>query len=78
MYHPGDRGLASLERLRETRLGAGPARVRQIPERVDEAISQTGAEVRSYIKQQPGFAEVGARMLQEWEKGAALSLCSGR
>jgi hypothetical protein len=49
---------------------------RQVLERIAEALSQTTAEVRSYIKQQPEFAEVGQRMLQEWEKGAALSLRS--
>jgi hypothetical protein len=28
----------------------------------------------NYIKQQSDFAHVGERMLQEWEKGVALSL----
>jgi serine/threonine-protein kinase HipA len=65
-----------LRRFGETRMAGTPAKVRQILERIDEARSQTTAEVRSYIKQHPDFAEVGKRMLQEWEKGAALSLRS--
>jgi serine/threonine-protein kinase HipA len=66
-----------LRRLGETRMGGAPAKVRQILERIDEAMSQTTAEVSFYIRQHPDFAEVGERMLQEWEKGAALSLRSG-
>ncbi|SPF36639.1 conserved hypothetical protein [Candidatus Sulfotelmatobacter kueseliae] len=65
-----------LRRLGETRMGGAPAKVRQILERIDEAMSQTTTEVRSYIKEHPDFAEVGDRMLQEWEKGRALSLRS--
>ncbi len=65
-----------LRRLGETRMGGAPAKVRQVLERIDEAMSQTTTEVRSYIKEHPDFAEVGDRMLQEWEKGRALSLRS--
>jgi HipA-like protein len=63
-----------LKRLGETRLGRTPAKVRQILQKIDVAMAQTMIEVRSYIHQHPGFAEIGARMLQEWEKGATLSL----
>lgn len=31
----------------------------------------TGAEIRSYIKEHSEFADIGERMLEEWEKGAA-------
>ena len=65
-----------LRRFGETRMGAAPAKVKLILERIDEAMSQTAPEVRSYIKQHPDFAEVGERMLQEWEKGTVLSLRS--
>jgi hypothetical protein len=51
-----------------------PSRIRQILGRIDEAISQTANEVRSYIAQNPDFAEIGGRMLQEWEQGASHSL----
>ncbi|MGA2074186.1 MAG: type II toxin-antitoxin system HipA family toxin [Terriglobia bacterium] len=63
-----------LRKLGETRLGSPPSRIKQILERIDEAISATKADVRAYIKQQPDFAETGERMLQEWEKGASYSL----
>jgi len=32
-------------------------------------MSHTAAEVRSFIKQNSDFAEIGERMLEEWEKG---------
>ncbi len=63
-----------LRRLGETRMAGTPAKVKHILERVDEAISHTTTEVRSYIKQHPDFAEIGNRMVQEWESGAALTL----
>jgi serine/threonine-protein kinase HipA len=63
-----------LRKLGETRLGSPPSRIKQILERIDEAISSTKGDVRAYTKQQPEFAETGKRMLQEWEKGAAHSL----
>jgi hypothetical protein len=48
--------------------------VRQILERIADAISITSAEVHTYIKEHPEFAEIGVRMLAEWERGIALSL----
>jgi serine/threonine-protein kinase HipA len=63
-----------LLRLGETRLGATPARVRAILERIESAIAQTSAGLRAYIKDHAEFVEIGGRMLQEWEQGAALSL----
>lgn len=63
-----------LRRLGETRLGSPPSRIKQILSSIDEAISQTTVDVRSYISQHPEFSEIGERMLQEWEGGAALSL----
>jgi serine/threonine-protein kinase HipA len=66
-----------LMRLGETRGGCSPARVRQILERIDEAILETADEVRSYIKEHPEFAALGKRMLQEWETGSASTLRRG-
>lgn len=63
-----------LRKLGETRIGFTPEKVRQILERIAEAIVETEREVHSYIQQHPEFAEIGERMLQEWEKGAAGSL----
>ncbi|HET9178492.1 MAG TPA: type II toxin-antitoxin system HipA family toxin [Terriglobia bacterium] len=63
-----------LHRLGETRLGSSPSRIKLIFGQIDEAISQTANEARSYIAQNPEFSKIGERMLQEWEKGASLSL----
>ena len=64
----------ALRRLGETRMGGTPAKVRHIIERVSDALAQTEAEVRSYIRTHPEFREIGERMLEEWKKGRALSL----
>lgn len=65
-----------LRRLGETRMGASPATVRQLLGRIDEAMTDTRVEVHSYIKEHSEFADIGNRMLEEWEKGAAFSLRS--
>ena len=67
-------GFKELLRFGETRMGGTPSRIKEVFESIDDAISETAAEVRLYIKQNPDFAEVGQRMLEEWEKGASLSL----
>jgi serine/threonine-protein kinase HipA len=63
-----------LQRLGETRIGGSPSQIRGILERIAEAIGSTSDEVRAYGKEHQDFADIGERMLQEWEKGAALSL----
>ena len=63
-----------LQRFGETRMSGAPAKVKQILGRIDEAISEATREVRIYIKQNPGFQEVGDQMLKEWESGATVSL----
>jgi serine/threonine-protein kinase HipA len=65
-----------LRKFGETRTGAAPAKVRSILERSYEAIQDTVKEVHSYIEEHPEFAEIGQRMLQEWENGSANSLRS--
>jgi serine/threonine-protein kinase HipA len=63
-----------LRRLGETRMTGAPAKIKQIMEHVADAIAETTVELRSYIKDHSAFAEIGDRMLQEWEKGRELSL----
>jgi serine/threonine-protein kinase HipA len=63
-----------LQRLSETRMGGSPARVREILERIADAIAATATEVRAYIKDHPEFGDIGNRMLQHWEHGVAASL----
>jgi serine/threonine-protein kinase HipA len=66
--------VKELRRLGETRMVGTPSKIKAILQRIDEAMSQTASEIRSYIKQHRNFADIGERMLEEWEKGAALSL----
>jgi serine/threonine-protein kinase HipA len=63
-----------LQRLGETRVGAPPSQVRAILENIREAIRSTSLELRAYNKDHPDFAVIGKRMLEEWEKGAAITL----
>src|SRR6266403_2341573 len=63
-----------LRRLGETRMSGTPAKVRQILERISDALSQTEIDLRSYTKEHAEFKDVGERMLQVWEKGRQLSL----
>jgi serine/threonine-protein kinase HipA len=63
-----------LQRLGETRMGASPARVREILERVRNAVARTSAGIKSYIEDHPDFAEIGSRMMLEWQKGSDTSL----
>jgi serine/threonine-protein kinase HipA len=63
-----------LHRLGETRIGASPARIREIMGRVGEAIADISKEVRAYIKDHQEFEQIGTGMLQQWELGVATSL----
>ena len=63
-----------LKGLGETRGQGTPAKIRHSLERVAEAIQETIREVDSYAKEHPEFAEIGQRMLQEWENGVNNSL----
>jgi serine/threonine-protein kinase HipA len=63
--------LKDLQRLGETRIGATPARVRQILERIADALASTAISVRAYIRHHPEFATIGKQILQEWKKSTA-------
>ncbi len=64
----------ALLQLGQVRAALAPARVRAIFERIAEAIAQTAPEVEGYAREHPAFAEIGPRMLAEWELGKTLSL----
>lgn len=66
-----------LQKVGETRTQNTPARIREIFEKVADAQSQTAKEVLEYVREHPYFAEIGQRMLQEWENGRELSLQTG-
>jgi hypothetical protein len=59
------------QRLGETRLGASPARVREILGRIDAAIKATSVDLRTYMKDHMGFEDIGNHTLQQWERGIA-------
>jgi serine/threonine-protein kinase HipA len=63
-----------LRRLGETRSGGTPSQIRNILGLIAEAIHSTSTEVRAYVKEHPDFADIGGRMLQEWEQGVEISL----
>jgi serine/threonine-protein kinase HipA len=63
-----------LLRLGETRIGVTPARIRQIMERVGQAIADASQLMRAYMKEHPEFEEIGGRMLQQWERGLETSV----
>ena len=63
-----------LRKLGETRAGGTPAKIRQVLERIADAIQETAREVHSYMKEHPEFLEIGQRMLQEWENGVNSAL----
>src|SRR6202051_4421109 len=55
-----------LRKLGETRAAGTPAKIRQVLERVAQAIQETTNEVHHYTTEHPEFAEIGQQMLQEW------------
>jgi serine/threonine-protein kinase HipA len=63
-----------LQRFGETRMGGTPSKVKEILARIDEAMSETTKEARTYIKENPAFTEIGEQMLKQWEAGVAASL----
>jgi serine/threonine-protein kinase HipA len=61
--------VKKLRRLGEVRLGAAPARIRRVLERVAGAISDTVPEVEAYARAHPAFHALGASLLAQWEAG---------
>jgi hypothetical protein len=55
-------------------MGATPARVRKILERIGATIADTSMELRAHVKAHAEFVEIGNRMLEQWEQGVSLSL----
>jgi serine/threonine-protein kinase HipA len=63
-----------LQRLGETRIGTTPARIRQIMERVGQAIADASQLMCAYMTEHSEFEEIGGRMLQQWEHGLENSV----
>jgi serine/threonine-protein kinase HipA len=64
----------TLQHIGEARASCTPARVRQIFAKIADAIAETTAEIRAYIKDRPSFSGTGERMLTEWDRGLTLSI----
>lgn len=60
----------------EMRMIGAPKKIGQILERIADAMSDTADFLRIYARENPAFASVGARMLEEWEIGRQQSLGS--
>jgi serine/threonine-protein kinase HipA len=67
-----------LSRLGETRAVCTPAKIRQVLERIADAIRDTGRELAAYATDHPAFGDVGQRMLEQWEIGVNSSLTGSR
>jgi serine/threonine-protein kinase HipA len=63
-----------LQKFGEARASRTPADIQQLFMRVAQAVSDTSVEIRSYMKEHADFAEIGERMLQEWDRGREVSL----
>jgi serine/threonine-protein kinase HipA len=73
----GSTGWPDAQRLFEfgaARMTGSPAQIRAIVERIADALSETAKDVRRHAKKHPAFAEVGARMIEEWKWGRRESL----
>lgn len=66
--------VKELRRLGETRMGGAPAKIRQILERIADAMAGVRPQIRAYSKEHGEFKEIGEGMIAEWEKGAGHSL----
>ena len=60
----------------EMRMMGAPKKIEEILERVADAMSDAAEQLRMYARENPAFAPVGARMLEEWETGRQQSLGS--
>jgi serine/threonine-protein kinase HipA len=58
-----------LQSLGETRALCSPSTVRRIFDRIADAISAVVPEVEAYARDHAEFAEIGKRMLEQWEIG---------
>jgi serine/threonine-protein kinase HipA len=63
-----------LQRSGEVRLGYSPSRIKQIFQRIENAIKEAARTVGIYIQQQPDFGILGRLLLEHWENGIATSL----
>jgi serine/threonine-protein kinase HipA len=58
-----------LQRVGETRLGSSPRRVREVFQRVGDALAETAKELRAYADEHGAFREIAGGMLEQWALG---------
>lgn len=63
-----------LQRFGEARALSTPSRIRQILQRISDALSTVGPDLRVYANEHPEFAPIGKQMLEQWEIGREASL----
>lgn len=51
-----------------------PAAIKAMLESIADAVVETMGEVRQYMRDHPEFAEIGTRMLAQWDEGIQTSL----
>lgn len=54
--------------------GLGEVRVKLLLEQVADGVSQAASEMRDHMKEVESFANIGARMLNSWDRGVLRSL----
>lgn len=59
----------SLERFIAATFGVKPSEQTGMIEAITQAVSETGPLVRAAMKEHPGFADIGKRMLLTWQEG---------
>ena len=63
-----------LGRLEETQAGGTPAKIRRIMRASRKRFRRPPEKSSPYAKEHPQFADIGQRMLQEWESGVNTAL----
>lgn len=72
MYVDGRKDWNSMKpiwRFLQQHLGVEPARQRELVDCIGAAVAATVTELKHHIRTTPGFADIGSRMLWEWNVG---------
>ena len=70
-------GARELQRFGETRAFSTPSRIRQILQRVSDALADVTPRLNDYAKDHSAFAPIAKQMLEQWEVGRETSLAAG-
>ena len=70
-------GARELQRFGETRAFSTPSRIRQILQRVSDALADVTPRLNDYAKDHSAFAPIAKQMREQWEVGRETSLAAG-